>query len=135
MATINQVRKAFDDERQAISALDKDLAAERAAIKYKTFQERRSPSKAEVERRKEIVATRQKLSDAFRTLALDTVDALENANDVEALLAEINTINQQLTDDLAQLKDIVEHAEKAAQVATGLANITRKLADLANKIV
>ena len=131
MATIDEVRKAFDEELQAIFALDQDLSAERAAIKRKAFLGGRPLTDVEVARRKEIAATRQELSDALRTLALEKVDALENASDVRALLAEINAINLQL---VARLEDMVEHAEKAAKVAAGLANIAQKLAGLANTI-
>lgn len=132
MATIQEVRKAFEDELQSIFMLDQDLSAERAAIKRRAFLEDRVLTDAEVARRKEIAATREELSEALRTLALETVDALENASDVGSLLAEINAVNQQLADDLAQLQDMEEHAERAKTVAAGLANVTKKLAGFAN---
>ena len=130
MATINEVRKEFENELQAIFALDQELSAERAAIKRKAFQENRPLDDDEVKRRKEIAATRLELSDALRTLALETVDALENATDVDNLIAEINAVNQQLVDDLNQLNDMEEHLNNAKNVANGLANIILKLKDL-----
>ncbi len=134
MSTIEEVRRAFEDELQAIFALDQELLSERAAIKRKAFLENRSLTDAEIVRRKEVAATRQELSEALRTLALETVDALEDASDVGTLLAELNAVNQQLADDLARLKDMAQHAEKATRVATGLENVVGKLAGLTNPI-
>ena len=134
MATIKEVRKAFEDELQAIFALDQHLSAERTAIKRKAFLKDRLLTDAEVAHRKEIAATRQELSEALRTLALETVDALEDASDVASLLAEINVVNQQLADDLARLKNMAEHADRATKVAAGLASVAEKLAGLANTI-
>lgn len=62
------------------------------------------------------------------------MDALEDASDVGSLLAEINAVNQQLADDLAQLEEMVEHAERARRVATGLANVAKTLAGLPDPI-
>ena len=134
MATIEEVREAFEDELQAIFALDQELSAERASIKRKAFLENRPLTDAEIARRKEIAATRQELSEALRTLALETVDALEDASDVGALIAELNAVNQQLADDLARLNGMVQHAEKAKKVAAGLQSVAGKLAGLTNPI-
>lgn len=130
MATIKQVRKAFEDGLQAISALDQDLADEQAAIEREAFLKERSLTDMEEARSNEITETRQKLSDTLKTLALETVEALENADDVKTLLTEIKAVNQGLDDDLASLKSMEIHTKKAANVVAELTNIAKNLANL-----
>lgn len=127
MATITEVMESFTQARTSIAALDQALADERSNLKLTAFHEGRPLTPTEVARRKEIAATRQELAESVQTLAMETIDALESASDVDGLLQEINAINQQLEDDLAHLNTIVEFAEKAGKVASGLAKITEKL--------
>ena len=130
MTTIAEVKEAFEAELYAIFSLDQTLAEERSAIKRKAFVEGRPLTADEVERRKEIVATRGELAEAMEVLGLDTVNALENASDVDALLDSIGVVNQQLADDLERLKQIEEKAKKAEAVAKGLVEVTTKLLSL-----
>ena len=130
MTTIEEVRAAFDAGRAEISALDQALAAERGAIRRAAFRAGRPLSSAEVARRKEIAATRDKLAEALKTLALSTIDALENAEDLDDLLHVIESVNQQLDDDLAGLRELVDYAENAARVAERIAGAAGKLAAL-----
>ncbi|WP_461535242.1 hypothetical protein [Spongorhabdus nitratireducens] len=127
MTTIAEVRECFEIELHAIFALDQALAAERSALKRKAFAQSRKLTDQEVKRRKEIVATRVELAEAIEALALDTVDALENASDVDSLLANIGAINQQLEDDLDHLKQLQKNAEQAQKVAEGMAAVVDKL--------
>ncbi len=87
-----------------------------------------------MKRRKEIAATRGELAEAMETLALDTVDALENSSDVDNLLRNIEAVNQQLQDDLEHLKQIAEHAAKAAAIASGMATVVGKLLGFKNTL-
>lgn len=129
MVAIADVKKSFETELQAIFSLDQMLAAERSAIKRKAFSEGRVLTKEEINRRKEIAATRGELAEAMESLALDTVEALENASDVDKLLSSIGAVNQQLKDDLDRLQQIQESAAKVEAVAKGM---TKVIANLVN---
>lgn len=135
MATIEEVKQVFEQKQQIIFSLDQGLAAERAALKRRAFREGRPMSYEEVARRKEISSTRLELAEALRVLALEKVEELENADDVDALLAEIEAINQQLADDLAHLNQLAEYADKAAKVTAGFAKLAEKLADFRPSLV
>ena len=129
MATIEEVRAEFEARRADISELDQALAAERKAIRRTAFHAGRSLTPDEIGRRKEIAATRLELAESLEALSLSTIDALENAEDLDDLLHAISSVNQQLDDDLTRLQDLVEHSEAAARVADGIANAAAKLAE------
>ena len=135
MATIEEVRAAFDAGRAEISALDQALAAERTAIRRAAFHAGRPLTPEEIARRKEIAAARFELAESLEALALSTIDALENAEDLDDLLHAINSVNQQIDDDLARLQDLVDHAEAAAKVADGIAKAAEKLAQFRPTLV
>lgn len=130
MATIEEVRAEFEARRLDISALDQALAEERKEIRRAAFHAGRSLTPDEIVRRKEIAATRLELAELLQTLSFSTIDALENAEDLDDLLHEINSVNQQLDDDLNRLRSLVAHAETAARVADGIAQAVAKLAEL-----
>lgn len=125
--TIADVRGAFEAEHAAIFALDEVLAEERRTLKLTAFAADRGLNDAEVARRKEIGATRAELGDALEELALSTLQNLDAASDVDALLREIDAINAGLKDDIDHLKAIEKHAEIAAKVLSGLATAAEKL--------
>ncbi len=135
MATIEEVRAAFDAGRAEISALDQALAAERTAIRRAAFHAGRPLTPEEIARRKEIAAAQFELAESLEALALSTIDALENAEDLDDLLHAINSVNQQIDDDLARLQDLVDHAEAAAKVADGIAKAAEKLAQFRPTLV
>lgn len=132
MTTIAEVKESFETELHAIFALDQVLAAERSSLKRKAFVEGRKLTAEEVKRRKEIAATRGELAEAMEALALDTVDALESASDVDSLLANIGAVNQQLKDDLDRLKQLEKNVAKVEKVAKGMARVVEKLIGLKN---
>lgn len=132
MTTIAEVKESFETELHAFFALDQVLAAERSALKRKAFVEGRKLTAEEVKRRKEIAATRGELAEAMETLALDTVDALESASDVDNLLANIGAVNQQLQDDLDRLKQFEENVAKVEKIAEGMVGVVDKLLGLKN---
>lgn len=129
MATIAEVKASFETALQDIFLLDQTLAAERSALNRKAFAEGRPLTAREIERRKEIAATRGELAEAIEALALDTVAALENASDVDVLIARISAVNQNLQDDLDRLKKIEDRVAKVEAVANGLASVVGKLFD------
>jgi len=132
VTTIAEVKESFETELHAIFSLDQALAAERSALKRKAFIEGRKLTAEEVKRRKEVAVTRGELAEAMEVLALDTVDALENASDVDNLLANIGAINQQLTDDLDRLKQLEKNVAKVEKIAKGMAEVVDKLLSLKN---
>ena len=135
MATIDEVKAAFEEQLQTIYVLDQSLGAERAELLRRAFKEGRALSDQEVKRRKEIASTRQELADALRILGLETVGALESASDVDSLLAEIEAINLQLKDDLDHLHNIAKYAGKVAKFASGMALVLEKLQKLRPTLV
>lgn len=128
--TIETVREAFKAMRAAIAELDDALADERRQLKLRAFRDRRPLTPAEIQRRKEIAATRLELAEALSELGLNTLEALDNASDVDDLLNEINAVNQQLEDDLEHLKTIEGYAEVAANVAEMLSRAVTALTQL-----
>lgn len=115
--TIATVRAAFQEQKDAITELDAALAKELKQLKVGAFRAGRKLTAAEVSRRKEIAVTRRDLGEALSDLGLDTLDALDNASDLDDLLDEIKAVNSQLEDDLERLKSIEHHAEIVANVA------------------
>lgn len=130
MPTIDQIRVEFERARGELATLDGKLADERAEIRRTAFQEGRSLSAQEISRRKEIAATRGELTDALETLALDTLASLDAADDLDSLLHEVNSIIQQLDDDLKDLQQLVDYAKSAESVGKGLATVATALAAL-----
>ena len=134
MATIAEVQANFKTQLDAIEQLDQKLAAERKSIQTQAFMANRPMTAEEIARRKEIAATRGELGDAMETLSLDTASALNEASDVDTLIANLNSINQGLQDDLDKLQKLADTAAKAAAVASGMASIVTNLVSLKNTL-
>lgn len=134
MATVKQVNAAFEKALNDLAVLDRMLAAERKALKLKAFRAGRDMTPAEIKRRKVIAATRLELAEALSDLAIGTIDTLDNAVNVKALLQEIRATNQQLADDLAGLKKKAAYTAKVAKVTGSLADAAAKIVTLAAKI-
>ena len=129
MATVDEVRATFDAARLEISELDQALAAERKEIRHAAFHAQRPLTDEEIARRRAIAVTRSELADALETLALSTFDSVESADDLEDLLHAINSINQQLDDDISRLMEVANYAESAAKVAESIADVAAKLTE------
>lgn len=128
MATIDEVRTGFEQARKEIGLLDEALANEQERIEDQAFQDGGRDLTAEEEARVAAIETaRNNLGPSLQKLAMETIDALENASDFDDLLAELDAINQQLTDDLSDLNDLVDVAAKAAKVLGILAKVAEKL--------
>ena len=130
MTTIIELEKEFLLRRAEIDALDQVLETERRGIQFKATLEGRLMNSEERQRRKEISATQCELADALILFGLATLDKLNSSIDVDRLNAEISQINAALGEDLETLKAIEKYAEKATKVASGLAKVAKKLADL-----
>lgn len=129
-ATIEEVRSAFEEGTRVLFTLDQALAEERRFITLSALAESRELSAEEIARRREIGATRAELADGLEVLALDTLDRLENASDLDTLLLRIAAMNQGLKDDIELLKSVERHANLAEGALKGVATAARKLADL-----
>ena len=127
MATIAEVRGAFEAQKGAIEQLDADLTAERKRIKQQAFMENRDMTAAEKEERRQIGAIQFELGEALQELGLGTLDNVNNASDLDPLITEINAIQGQLNDDLERLRQKERFAAKAADVAGKLASGAQKL--------
>ena len=128
MATIDEVRTGFEQARKEIGLLDEALANEQERIENQAFQDGGRDLTAEEEARvAAIEMARNNLGTSLQKLAMETIDALENASDFDDLLAELDAINQQLTDDLSELNDLVDAAAKAVKVLGILAKVAEKL--------
>ncbi|MEH6405327.1 MAG: hypothetical protein V7750_18280 [Sneathiella sp.] len=123
MARIAEIKEEFDIACTAIEELDQALAVESKRIKGSAFDEQRDLNAAEIKRRKSISGTRMELAKAMTELGQNSIDELERSDDIDSLIKEIKAINQQLTDDLDELRIMVEYSEKAARVADGLAKV------------
>ena len=135
MTTIKEVKASFEEGLQAISVLDQTLAAEHSALKRNAFLEKREPATEEIKRREEIATTRGKLAEAMTTLALDTVNALENTSEIDRLLSNIEQINQQIQGDMDRLEKTEENAAKIRSVTKGLASIVSKISEFRSKLI
>jgi len=134
MATVKQVNAACEKAYDDLGALYRQLSAERETIKMTAFDAGRPLTDKEIKRRKEIAATQQEITEILKDLAKSTIQALEKADNVAWLLAEINASNQQLADDLKALKRKAAYAQKAAKVTATLTDAAAKVAKLAVKI-
>ena len=128
--TIATVRAAFQVQRDAITALDAALAKESEKLEVDALEQGRDLTAAEEGRLGQISDTRVELANALSKLGLDTLDALDNASDLDDLLDEIKAVNQQLEDDLEHLKDIERDAEIVANVAAMASKAVTTLAKL-----
>ena len=129
MATIKEIGAAFLARRAEIDVLDQQLAKERRSTQITAIKAGRGMNADEKQRLKQIGSTRQELAEALQVFSLVTLEQLENADDLAVLSSEISRINFMLEDDLDELKDIEEYAEKVAAVAEGLASVTQKIAN------
>ncbi len=128
--TVADVRAAFQIQRDAITALDAALAQESNKQEVDAVDQGRDLSAAEESRLDQISDTRIELAKALSELALDTLDALDNASDVDDLLDEIKAVNKQLEDALEHLKTIEGYAEIVANVAAMAEKVVTILARL-----
>lgn len=132
--SVQVIREGFEETLNEINILDGKLAEEYSAIEEKAFIDGRELSNDEINHLRQISARQDKLADLTEILALDTIDALENSSDVDALLDKIEGVNQQLEDDLDRLQQIEENAQKVQKVAEGLAKIVEKLIEFKQRI-
>lgn len=126
--TIDNILSDFRALRSNLRALDDELDQERREIRLQAFKEGRAETADEKARRKEIAATRLETADALQALSLETIQALDSAEELQSLIQSLNLINEGLKDDLARLRALERYAELAAKAADGLSKGLEKLA-------
>ena len=132
--TVAQVVSSANTARQQLALLERELQEGIDAIDFKAFREKRAPTAAEIEKRKQLRVTQAEVREDFRVLAFVTAQRLDDTAEVEQLHRQMQMINAGLKDDLAKLKRIEKYAKTAAKVADALAKAAGKLADLAAKV-
>ena len=133
--TIATVRAAFQLQRDAITTLDAALAAESNKLEVDAVDQGRDLTPAEENRLDQISDTRSGLAKALGKLALDTLEALDNASDLNDLLDEIRAVNNELEDHLEHLKIIEEYAEVVANVVAMAEEAVTILAQLRPSLI
>ena len=128
--TTANVRAWFHRQRNALTALDDELAEERRQLKDKAFDEDREMTTEEVSRRQQIAATRATIARALVNLGMNSVTRLDNAPDLDNILDALGAVNQELGADLNHLATIERYAQKAADIIALLAQSATSLNQL-----
>jgi len=135
MSTIEEIKAAFDTESKALGSLNRALNKERNDIRRRGLREDRDLTDAETTRLEEIAAARREINRLTEKLGAETVELLDNADDVDSLLAELETINQGLSAGLGQLQSLEAYAEKVEKITSGFVSVTGKLLDFRNTLL
>ena len=133
--TIETVRAAFQVQRDAITTLDATLAQESNNLEVDAVDQGRDLTPAEESRLDQIAVTRTETAKALGKLALDTLEALDNASDLNDLLDEIKAVNNELEDHLEHLKTIERYAEVVANVVAIAEKAVTTLAELRPSLI
>ena len=130
METTEEVDAVFKEVRSRIEAIDQALSKERESIRRAAFYVGRKLTAEENARLDEIRATRKMLGSELKTLGFSTIEKLEKAEDLDALVSAIQSVTQQLDNDVGRLDKLVEFAKKTADVGAKLAAVTERLVGL-----
>jgi hypothetical protein len=130
-STVQEIVADATAAENELGVLERKLQDEIDAIRRTAFLEDRALTDAEIERRKELLATQGEVREAVKVLAFMTVQRLSKSEDVKNLLHQMEMVNAGLQDDLAKLEKVKKVAETAAKVADTLAKAGEKLAKFA----
>ncbi len=114
--------------RSALTDLDHAIQEEIDEIVLTAARERRPLSDDDKARRKALRADQVEIQDAFKVLAFVTLTRLDASADVAELKNKLDSVKDELEDDIKRLKDIARYAEIAAKVADGLTQLAVKVA-------
>ncbi len=114
--------------RAELASLDHALQEEIDEIVTTAARERRRLSADEKARRKALRADQVEFGDLFRELAFVTLARLDASEEVANLKGKLDSVIEDLGDDLDQLGRIARYAEIAARVADGLTKLAIKVA-------
>ena len=130
MSTLQEVIKAYKEQRDEITQLDENLGERWNDIGETAFDEERELTPDEQAEQTLITETQRALMQRLRDLAQDGLDNLNGSNDVDQLNRRISEINAQLEEDLQELKDIERYSAKVAKVLDGMVKVAGVAADL-----
>jgi len=128
--TVEEILVDANAARAALAELELLVQKEIQDINRLAADEGRWPNAEEKERRKQLRARKAQVTESFRQLADITMMRLDASEDVQRIIDRMREVNEDLADDLEDLKRIEGMAEKAARVAGIVARITEKLASL-----
>lgn len=114
--------------RSALTDLDHAIQEEIDEIVLTAARERRALSDDDKARRKALRADQVEIQDAFKVLAFVTLPRLDASADVAKLKNKLESVKDELDDDINRLKGIARYAEIAAKVADGLTQLAIKVA-------
>ena len=114
--------------RSALTDLDHAIQEEIDEIVLTAARERRPLSDDDKARRKALRADQVEIQDAFKALAFVTLPRLDASADVAELKNKLDSVKDELEDDLKRLKNIARYAKIAAKVADGLTQLAIKVA-------
>ncbi len=114
--------------RSALTDLDHAIQEEIDEIVLTAARERRALSDDDKARRKALRADQVEIQDAFKVLAFVTLPRLDASADVAELKNKLDSVKDELDDDINRLKNIARYAKIAAKVADGLTQLAIKVA-------
>ncbi len=114
--------------RSALTDLDHAIQGEIDEIVLTVARERRALSDDDKARRKALRADQVEIQDAFKVLAFVTLPRLDASADVAELKNKLDSVKDELDDDINRLKNIARYAKIAAKVADGLTQLAIKVA-------
>lgn len=114
--------------RSALTDLDHAIQEEIDEIVLTAARERRALSDDDKARRKALRADQVEIQDVFKVLAFVTLPRLDASSDVAKLKNKLESVKDELDDDINRLKGIARYAEIAAKVADGLTQLAIKVA-------
>ncbi len=113
--------------RSALTDLDHAIQGEIDEIVLTAARERRALSDDDKARRKALRADQVEIQDAFKVLAFVTLPRLDASADVAELKNKLDSVKDELDDDINRLKNIARYAKIAAKVADGLTQLAIKV--------
>ena len=126
--TIKSIVTAADKTRRALFDLDRDLEKQLDKIRFDASKQARSLSIEEKKVRTQIRASQSEIRNAIIQLDYVTASRLDKSEEVLQLKQRIENVNQDLNDDLKQLKKIEGMAKKVSLVADKLTDVVIDLA-------
>ena len=114
--------------RSALTDLDHAFQEEIDEIVLTAARERRPLSDDDESRQDALLADQVKVLDALKALAFVTLARLDESADVADLKNKLDSVKDELEDDLKRLKNIARYAAIAAKVADGLTKLAVKVA-------
>jgi len=128
--TVKEVLADANEAREALAELELSVQKEIRDIEGQAAAEGRWPNADEKVRRKKLRAQKIEIGESFRQLADLTLMRLDASEDIQRILTRMREVNDDLLEDLEDLKRIEGMASKAARVAGIAEKIAAKLAAL-----